>query len=133
MGLKQTGFTFLRKMMGETLVQKFAETYLERKRIFDPSNIETAYLKKYSFSKIIPADKVIIAFGFLPSPAGWFKENNIDIKDNGLLKIDNDYLYQTTNDKIFAGGDMTRGSDLVVTAVFEGREAAENILDYLEI
>ena len=83
--------------------------------------------------KIIPADKVIIAFGFLPSPAGWFKENNIDIKDNGLLKIDNDYLYQTTNDKIFAGGDMTRGSDLVVTAVFEGREAAENILDYLEI
>ena len=83
--------------------------------------------------KIIPADKVIIAFGFLPSPAGWFKENNIDIKDNGLLKIDNDYLYQTTNDKIFAGGDMTRGSDLVVTAVFEGREAAENILDYIEI
>ena len=83
--------------------------------------------------KIIPADKVIIAFGFQPSPAEWFKNYNIDIKDNGLLKIDNEYLYQTTNDKIFAGGDMTRGSDLVVTAVFEGREAAENILDFLEI
>jgi len=26
-----------------------------------------------------------------------------------------------------------RGSDLVVTAVFEGREAAEGILDYLEV
>jgi glutamate synthase (NADPH/NADH) small chain len=28
---------------------------------------------------------------------------------------------------------MVRGSDLVVTAVFEGREAAEGILDYLEV
>ena len=83
--------------------------------------------------KIIPADTVIIAFGFQPSPAEWFKNYNIETKDNGLLKVDNEYSYQTTNDKIFAGGDMTRGSDLVVTAVFDGREAAENILDYLEI
>jgi glutamate synthase (NADPH/NADH) small chain len=39
--------------------------------------------------------------------------------------------FQTTNPKIFAGGDMVRGSDLVVTAVFEGREAAHGILNYL--
>ena len=83
--------------------------------------------------KIIPADNIIIAFGFQPSPAEWFKKYDIETKENGLLKVDNEYLFQTTNDKIFAGGDMTRGSDLVVTAVFEGREAAENILDYLEI
>ncbi|MGB1403938.1 MAG: glutamate synthase small subunit, partial [Porticoccaceae bacterium] len=43
------------------------------------------------------------------------------------------YAFQTTNPKIFAGGDMVRGSDLVVTAVFEGRQAAEGILDYLDI
>jgi glutamate synthase (NADPH/NADH) small chain len=36
--------------------------------------------------------------------------------------------FQTTNAKVFAGGDMVRGSDLVVTAVFEGREAAKGIL-----
>ena len=83
--------------------------------------------------EIIPADNVIIAFGFQPSPADWFNNYNIETKDNGLLKVDNEFLFQTTNEKIFAGGDMTRGSDLVVTAVFEGREAAENILDYLEI
>ena len=82
---------------------------------------------------IIEADAVIVAFGFRASPADWFSNYQIETKDNGLLKVDNEYLYQTTNDKIFAGGDMTRGSDLVVTAVFEGREAAENILDYLEI
>jgi glutamate synthase (NADPH/NADH) small chain len=28
---------------------------------------------------------------------------------------------------------MVRGSDLVVTAVFEGRQAAEGILDYLDV
>ena len=39
--------------------------------------------------------------------------------------------FQTTNAKVFAGGDMVRGSDLVVTAVFEGREAAKGILAYL--
>ena len=83
--------------------------------------------------KIIPADNVIIAFGFQPSPADWFKKYDIETKENGLLKVDNEFLFQTTNKKIFAGGDMTRGSDLVVTAVFEGREAADNILDYLEI
>ena len=41
--------------------------------------------------------------------------------------------FQTTNPKVFAGGDMVRGSDLVVTAVFEGREAAQGILRFLGV
>ena len=44
-----------------------------------------------------------------------------------------DHPYQTTNPKVFAGGDMVRGSDLVVTAVYEGREAAQGMLDYLGV
>ena len=43
------------------------------------------------------------------------------------------YKFQTSNPKVFAGGDMVRGSDLVVTAVWEGRQAAEGILEYLEL
>ena len=46
---------------------------------------------------------------------------------------DHEFKFQTTNPKVFAGGDMVRGSDLVVTAVFEGRLAAEGILDYLNV
>jgi len=45
----------------------------------------------------------------------------------------NKFTHQTTNPKIFAGGDIVRGSDLVVTAIFEGRNAAEGIMDYLEV
>ena len=43
------------------------------------------------------------------------------------------YAFQTSNEKVFAGGDMVRGSDLVVTAIYEGRQAAEGILDYLGV
>ena len=44
-----------------------------------------------------------------------------------------DTVHYLDNPKIFAGGDMVRGSDLVVTAIFEGRTAAEGILDYLGV
>jgi glutamate synthase (NADPH/NADH) small chain len=41
------------------------------------------------------------------------------------------YKFQTSNNKIFSGGDMVRGSDLVVTAIWEGREAAKSIIEYV--
>jgi len=85
--------------------------------------------------EIIPADRVIIAFGFRPSPANWFEEFAIQIDERGRVKASpsSRFKFQTTNPRVFAGGDMVRGSDLVVTAVFEGREAAEGILDYLGV
>lgn len=85
--------------------------------------------------EIISADAVVIAFGFRPSPAPWFEKFNVSIDDGGrvVAPAEGNCAYQTTNPKIFAGGDMVRGSDLVVTAVWEGRQAAEGILDYLEV
>jgi glutamate synthase (NADPH/NADH) small chain len=60
---------------------------------------------------------------------------NIDTADSGLVLApeEQDLPYQTTNPKVFSGGDMVRGSDLVVTAIAEGRGAAQSILDYLDI
>ena len=88
-----------------------------------------------SSEEIVPADRVVIAFGFRPSPAAWFDDYNIQINDWGGVKASTDLAlkFQTTNPQVFAGGDMVRGSDLVVTAVFEGREAAEGILNYLKV
>ncbi|MDA1106797.1 MAG: FAD-dependent oxidoreductase [Proteobacteria bacterium] len=85
--------------------------------------------------EIIPADRVIIAFGFRPSPAPWLADFNIQLDTQGRVQAPakGKFKYQTTNPKIFSGGDMVRGSDLVVTAVFEGREAAQGILDYLDV
>ncbi|MFV2031075.1 MAG: FAD-dependent oxidoreductase [Gammaproteobacteria bacterium] len=85
--------------------------------------------------EILPADSVVIAFGFRPSPADWFGANQIDTDESGRVVApeQGNLPFQTSNTKIFAGGDMVRGSDLVVTAIYEGRKAAEGILDYLEV
>ncbi len=84
---------------------------------------------------IVPAEAVIIAFGFVPSPPSWLAEHQIRVHDNGRVRVSAAprQAFQTTNPRVFAGGDMVRGSDLVVTAVFEGREAARGILDYLGV
>jgi glutamate synthase (NADPH/NADH) small chain len=85
--------------------------------------------------EVLPADVVVIAFGFRPSPAPWFGEHNITTDDGGrvIAPEQGEMPFQTSNPKVFAGGDMVRGSDLVVTAIYEGRQAAEGILDYLEV
>lgn len=84
---------------------------------------------------VIPADAVIVAFGFEPSPPAWFEAHGIRLHPNGRVRVSAHPRrpFQTTHEKVFAGGDMVRGSDLVVTAVFEGREAARGILDYLDV
>mgnify|MGYP001352175874 FL=1 len=83
--------------------------------------------------KIYDADVVIVAFGFRASPAAWFDDFDVETRKNGLViaEEDQDYKFQTSNKKIFSGGDMVRGSDLVVTAIWEGREAGKSIIKYV--
>ena len=83
--------------------------------------------------RIYNADVVIVAFGFRASPAEWFNDFNVQTRKNGLVIADEDqkFKFQTSNEKIFSGGDMVRGSDLVVTAIWEGREAGKSIIKYV--
>ena len=83
--------------------------------------------------KIYDADVVIVAFGFRASPAEWFDDFDIKTKKNGLVVAEEnqEFKFQTTNKKVFSGGDMVRGSDLVVTAIWEGREAGKSIIKYV--
>lgn len=83
----------------------------------------------------IKCDAVIVAFGFRPSPPAWFADFNISLTDRERIDTDFDrqFAFQTSNEKVFAGGDNVRGSDLVVTAIDEGRKAAQGILDYLDV
>ena len=83
--------------------------------------------------KIYSADEVVIAFGFRASPADWFKDFKIQTDEAGLVIAPEkqSLKFQSSNPKIFAGGDMVRGSDLVVTAIWEGREAAKSIIQFI--
>ncbi|MDO6746329.1 FAD-dependent oxidoreductase [Gilvimarinus sp. 1_MG-2023] len=85
--------------------------------------------------EILPADVVLIAFGFRPNPPEWLKDHDVNVNSWGGVEApeEQEFKFQTSNPKVFAGGDMVRGSDLVVTAIWEGREAADGILDYLDV
>jgi glutamate synthase (NADPH) small chain len=85
--------------------------------------------------EVLEADAVIIAFGFQPNPPAWLGDAGVQTNDwDGVIAAEEqEFKFQTSNPKIFAGGDMVRGSDLVVTAIWEGRQAGEGILDYLDI
>jgi glutamate synthase (NADPH/NADH) small chain len=82
----------------------------------------------------LPADVVIVAFGFRPDPPDWLAEHGIETNADDRIRVRSEGLvHQTANPKVFAGGDIVRGADLVVTAVFEGREAARAIARQLGV
>jgi len=85
--------------------------------------------------QVLAADAVVIAFGFQPSPPKWLQDKGIELDNKGRVIAREDSLFplQTNQQKIFAGGDMVRGSDLVVTAIAQGRKAAEGMLDFLAV
>jgi len=53
--------------------------------------------------EIIMADRVIIAFGFRPSPADWLTAAGIEIDERGRVKasLEQEFKHQTTNPKVF--------------------------------
>ncbi|MGH8172143.1 MAG: FAD-dependent oxidoreductase, partial [Rhodanobacteraceae bacterium] len=79
--------------------------------------------------QVLDADVVIIAFGFRPSPPAWCAEFGIALDATGRVKVAGagQLPFQTTHPRVFAGGDNVRGADLVVRAVYDGREAAASI------
>ncbi len=83
----------------------------------------------------VEADCVIIAFGFKANPQSWFDTLGLKQHKNGLVKTiattqsASSFMQKTHADGVYAGGDMVRGADLVVTAIADGRQAAREILE----
>jgi glutamate synthase (NADPH/NADH) small chain len=84
--------------------------------------------------EVIPADRIILAFGFEASPPAWLPTRGVQVDARGLLQVAGErerFAFQTGNPRIFAGGDMVKGSSLVVHAVYQGRAAARGIMEFL--
>jgi glutamate synthase (NADPH/NADH) small chain len=78
----------------------------------------------------VPADLVIVAYGFEPVPfpkGSGFDQIRTD--DWGGLAVDKNQM--TSLPGVFAGGDSVRGPSLVVHAVRDARKAAQGILRHL--
>ena len=81
----------------------------------------------------IQADLVIKSLGFDPENIPkLFNAEELAISQWGTIKIDLKSM-QTNLDGVFAAGDIVRGASLVVWAIRDGRDAAEQIEKYLQI
>ena len=78
----------------------------------------------------VNADVVIMSLGFDPEVPSFLAENGIDTNKWGGIIINED-THETTTSGVYAGGDCYRGADLVVTAAYDGREAARSIVKSL--
>jgi glutamate synthase (NADPH/NADH) small chain len=84
--------------------------------------------------KILPADLVLLAMGFVHPVATVLDAFGVDKDARGNAKAgtdDNLEAYKTNVEKVFAAGDMRRGQSLVVWAIREGRQAARSVDQFL--
>jgi len=58
------------------------------------------------------------------------KKEEVEVTQFGTFVVDNDTL-MTTMPGVFAGGDVARGSDIVITAIADGKKAAKSIDKFL--
>jgi len=80
----------------------------------------------------LPADIVIMALGFDPEdlPKA-FEEPALPVTKWGTLKV-NHRTMMTDLPGVFAAGDIVRGASLVVWAIRDGRDAAEQMHSYIQ-
>tara|TARA_A100001011_G_scaffold98546_1_gene103736 strand:- start:30 stop:1475 length:1446 start_codon:yes stop_codon:yes gene_type:complete len=79
----------------------------------------------------IKADLVIKSLGFDPENIPkLFNSENLSVSKWGTIKIDLKTM-QTSIDGVFAAGDIVRGASLVVWAIRDGRDAAEQMDKYI--
>ena len=97
------------------LVQKEGET----RKV--PVNIENS-------NYIIDIDYVIMALGSMPE--SFTNDLGLKLDKHGYIIIDENN--QTSNKKIFAGGDIAGGKGTVAWAARSGRDSAKKIIEYLK-
>ena len=79
--------------------------------------------------RVIPCELALLAIGFTGAEkGGMVEELKIELDARGNIKSEN---YMTTQEGIFAAGDIRRGQSLVVWAISEGREAAKAVDTWL--
>ena len=97
------------------LVQKEGDTRLS------PVNIENS-------NYIIDADYVVMALGANPAP--FVKDLGLSLNKWGNIEVNSNY--ETSNPKIYAGGDLAGVRGTVAWAAYSGREAAKKIVEKLK-
>lgn len=126
-GTDMRGLTTAVEYLGQKEVEAVRITKLKRTRNNEGKPIYTPIEGE---NEDIKADLVLKALGFSPENLPHiFSCPELKTTSWGTLKIDD--KQQTSLTGVFAAGDIIRGASLVVWAIFDGRNAASHIHDYL--
>ena len=99
-------------------------------------------LEREGSEKTLPCDLLLVAAGFVGCEEYTVQAFNVELGPRGTVatslsglkessSLSSDTGYKTSQDKIFTAGDMHRGQSLVVWAIAEGRECAQEIDAFL--
>ncbi|MCG8600511.1 MAG: FAD-dependent oxidoreductase, partial [Verrucomicrobiales bacterium] len=71
----------------------------------------------------IRTDLVLLAMGFIsPVKQGLLEDLGVELDKFGNVKVED---FQTSQENIYAAGDMVTGQSLVVNAIYSGRQMAK--------
>jgi glutamate synthase (NADPH/NADH) small chain len=92
-------------------------------------NGKAGFVEIAGTGRVIPCELALLAIGFVGAEKGGLVEElNLGLDERGNIKTEN---YRTTEEGVFAAGDVRRGQSLVVWAISEGREAARAVDQWL--
>ena len=114
------------KIIGTNKVEKVELIKTELKQKDGDSRLSPVNIENSNY--IIDVDYVVMALG--SKPDNFVAELVIKLDKWGNIKIDENY--KTSNDKIYAGGDIAGVKKTVAWAAHSGREAAKKIIQDLK-
>jgi len=99
-------------------------------KVADTEFVDGKRVPKKGTERILPADLVLLALGFVGNESESISEQAaVELDEKGNIKRDNKYQVAPG---LFSAGDAGRGASLVVWAIAEGRAAASAIDEFLE-
>lgn len=113
------------KILGNNGVEKVELIKTELKQKEGETRLVPVNIKDSNY--MINIDYIVMALGSKPSD--FVAKLGLELDKGGNIKIDEDF--KTSNDKIYAGGDIAGMKKTVAWAAYSGREAAKKIISDL--
>jgi glutamate synthase (NADPH/NADH) small chain len=123
---KEEGVEFIFNVSPKSITSEGVEVLKTQMTQADETGRQSVQIIENS-EYIEAADIVILALGFDQELPPFIQESGLELDRWNGLKVNEQY--QTSNSKIYAGGDSVRGADLAVTAAADGKVAAKFIIN----
>lgn len=116
------------KIMGENNENKVNKIELIKTKLIQrEGESRKVPINEEGSNYVIDSDYVVMALG--SKTADFVKDLGLELNERSRIKVNENN--QTSNPKIFAGGDLTSNKGTVAWAARNGRDTAQNIISYV--